>query len=250
MPILNNINWQIESIRVTAFVHDPFNPNMLEAWLGNVTENLPTQVSKTPSSFAGVSRSTAGFLRVNWSADRLDVLLSSEELQDREAIAPMSDATPLFDRFVRRVSEIGELPLIDRIAFGLVLNFQVPTESVGLESLSPHIVGLNLPRSARDFLYRVNHPYASQSINDVSLNRLATWSVGQSQVIHFQLNPDGSQTQQVVSQGPWAVRLDLDINTDKADVLRADLVVLRNLLNELTTIAVNIALGGEASMRE
>lgn len=250
MPTLNSIDWQIESIRVTAFVSGPLNPNTLEAWLEEVSENSPSKVNKTPSSFNGISRSTAGFLRINWAANRLDAILSSEEPRSSEAIAPISEATSLFGRFVDRISEIGELTPVDRIALGLVLTFQVPSQSEGIDLLSPSLVNLNLPRSARDFLYRVNLPCESRTVDGVNLNRLATWSVGHVQLIQVQLNPDGSQVQQTISEAPMRIRLELDINTDKAVQLGADLEQLRNLLNELETIALNIVVGGEATMRE
>lgn len=248
MSTSNGIDWQIESIRVTAFVNGQLNPDMLETWIEEVSENSPSQINKAPSSFVGVSRSTAGFLRANWNANRLDVTLSSEQPQSGQAIAPISEATSLFSRFVDRIPEIGELAPVDRLALGLILTAQVPSESEGLEILSPSIVSLNLPRSARDFLYRVNHP--CKSVGGLDLNRLATWSVGHVQLIKFLFKPDGSQAQQTISESPTAIRLELDINTDKAMQLGANLELLRNLLNELKTIAVNVAIGGEATMRE
>jgi len=250
MPKSNSINWQIASIRVTAFVNGQLNPSMLETWLEKVSENSPSQISKTPSSFIGVSRSTAGFLRTNWTANRLDVVLSSEEPGSDQTIAPISEVTPLFGRIVDRVPEIGELALIDRLALGVVLSFQVSSESEGLKILSSSIVGLNLPESARDFLYRVNHPCKSRTLNGLNINRLATWSIGKVQVIRFQINPDGSQDQQTISEAPMAIRLELDINTDQAVQLGADLERLRNLLDELKAIALDVAFDGEATMRE
>ena len=133
MPTSNSIDWQIESIRVTAFVNGQLNPGMLETWIEEVSENSPSQISKAPSSFIGVSRSTAGFLRTNWNANRLDVTLSSEQPQSSQTIAPISEATSLFSRFVDRIPEIGELAPVDRLALGLILTFQVPSESEGLE---------------------------------------------------------------------------------------------------------------------
>ena len=47
MPTSNSIDWQIESIRVTAFVNGQLNPSMLETWLEEVSENSPSQISKT-----------------------------------------------------------------------------------------------------------------------------------------------------------------------------------------------------------
>jgi len=250
MPISNSIDWQIESIRVTAFINGQLNPNMLEAWLEKVSENSPLEVNKKPSSFTGVSRSTAGFLRIKWNSNRLDVILSSEEPQSRQTIAPISEADSLFVQFVDSVPEIGDLALIDRLALGLVLSVQVSSFSEGLDILSPTIVGLKLPRSARDFLYRVNLPYTSQNDHELNINRLATWSVAKVQTIEVQFNPDGSQVQNIKSESPPAIRLELDINTDQAVQLEADLDKLRSLLDELKTIALDVAFGGEATMLE
>ena len=249
MPTSNSIDWQIENIRVTAFVNGRLNPGMLETWIGEISENSPSQVSKTPSSFIGVSRSTAGFLRVNWNTNRLDVTLSPEQPQSSQTIAPISELTSLFNRFVDRIPEIGELAKVDRVALGLVLTFQVSSESEGLEILSPSVVNIDFPRSARDFLYRVNHPYESRTLDGLKLNRLATWSVGQVQVIQVQINPDGSQVQQIISEAPFAIRLELDINTDKAIQLGANSERLRDLLNKLKAIALDVAIKGEAAMR-
>jgi hypothetical protein len=250
MPTSNSIIWQIESIRVTAFVKGQLNPNMLETWLEDVSENSPSQINKTYSSFMGISRSAVGFLRTNWTDNRLDVMLSSEEPRNSQTIAPISEAVSLFHRFVDRIPEIGELALVDRIALGLVLTFQVTSEAEGLEILSPSIVGLNLPRSARDFLYRVNHPYGSRNIDGLNINRLAAWSVGQMMLIQVKIKPDGSHVEQTISEAPSAIRLELDINTDKAMQLGADLEQLKNLLNELEVIALNVASEGEATMLE
>lgn len=251
MPTSNAIDWQIESIRVTAFVNGQLNPAMLETWIGDVSENLPSQVSKTSSSFVGVSRSSVGFLRANWNADRLDVILSSEQPQQRQAIAPISDVSSLFGQFVDRIPEIGELAPVDRLALGLILTFQVPSESEGLEILLPSMLSsLGLSSSVRDFLYRVNHPCESHTQAGLTLNRLAAWSVGQAQVIEVKIGQDGSQVQKTISEFPFTIRLELDINTDKAVQLGASPELLRTLLNELKTIAVAIAEGGEATMRK
>jgi len=250
MPTSSSIDWQIESIRVTAFVNGQLNPDMLETWLEEVSENSPSQISKAPSSFSGVSRSTMGFLRTNWNANRLDVILTSEQPQSGQTIAPISEATSLFSRFVDRIPEIGELAPVDRLALGLIFTFPVPGDSEGLEILSQNIVSLNITRSARDFLYRVNYPYNSVTVNSLNLNRLATWSVGHNMIIQFQISQDGSQSQQIISTSPVAIRLELDINTDQTMQLGANSEQIMSLLNELKTIAMDIAIGGEATMRE
>lgn len=246
----NSIEWNIETLRVTIFVNDKLNPNQLEAWLQTVSENSPSKINKTPSSFLGVSRSTEGFLETKWKANRLDVILSSEIPQSNRTITTFSEVSSLFGRFVDRIPEIGEFAIVDRLAIGLVLSFQVPSESEGLKILSPIIVGLNLPGSARDFSYRINHPCESAVVSGLKINRLATWSVGMVQIIRIHVNQDGSQDQQTIKTDPPAIRLELDINTNEATPLKADQDQLKKLLNELKKIALGVASGGEVFMRE
>ena len=248
MPISKVIDWQIESIRVTMFVNGSLNPNLLETWLMDISTNSPLQVSKKPSSFEGISESAAGILSTKWTANRLDVVLSSKELIDGNSIASLSDATPLFTQYFDSIPEIGDLPLVDRIALGLKLFFEVSNETEGHEILSKSIVGLSIPKSAGDFLYRVNIPCESHTIDGLKINRLATWSVGQGKVVRVQIKPDGSQEEQTISELPTAIRLELDINTNQTAKLGLHLD--RSLLHELQHIAMEVASGGEAQMQK
>ncbi len=246
----NSTNWNIESMRFTAFINGQLNPSMLEAWLEQASENSPSQVNKAPNSFSGVSRrSTTGFLRTIWKGDRLDVTISPENPLDTiQTIASISEADSLLGWFVQQIPEIKELPPIDRLAFGLILVIPVASQSQGTEILSENIASLKLKPSARDLIYRVNYPHESQVSRGVSLNRLATWSVSNIQIMEFRLNPDGSQGQKVVSEGELAARLELDINTDKESKLGANSELLRSLLDELTKIALDVARSGEATL--
>lgn len=248
MQTSNNINWQIESIRVTGFFNGHLNPSKLESWLQNITENPPTEVQKTPISFVGVSNIEAGFLKVNWIANRLDLVLSSGEPQKIQTIAPISELADLFDRFFIHITEIDDQVLVERLAFGLVLSLEVPDESEGLKTLSTNIIGVNIHESSRDFLYRINRPIESRIITGLSLNRLASWSVGKSKVIQIHLKKDGSQQQETVSETPMAIRLELDINTDQNGQLNLNFQGLNELLSELKDIGLDIALNGEAIM--
>jgi hypothetical protein len=246
MPNSNSINWQIESIRGSMFVNDQLDSNKLEAWLEEVSENSLSQVNRTPTSFVGTSRNPAGFLRVSWNANKLDVKLSSGEPRGAQTIAPLSDATSLFKLFVNRMPEICEPALVNRIALGLVLTYQVSSVEEGLELLKTRILSLNLPQSAGDFLYRVNIPCESLTSNGLNLNRLTTWSIPNQQIIEVQIRPDGTQNQRVVSENPLSIKLELDINTDKETPLDINTEEFSALIQEFQKIALDISNIGES----
>jgi hypothetical protein len=248
MPPIN-INWNIESIRVTAFHRGTFNTRSLETWLETTSENVPTQVNKTAASFSGVSRSPDGFfIRADWNGNRFDVMLTPVQPETVAYLAPFNEARRLFDRFVDSVPHIESLPAVDRIALGVILTASVDDEGQGINLLRPAIHGLQIDPRARDFLYRVNYPSESRNREGVNINRLATWSVGKVQTIQIQLRPNGSQIQETVNEMPTAIRLELDINTDKSIRLEANSEVIAQFLSEMEVVATNIANNGESSM--
>jgi hypothetical protein len=248
MSALINIDWNIESIRVTGFHSGTFNTRSIETWLETTSENVPIQVNKTSSSFSGVSRTTDGFIRADWSGKRFNVILTPEQPEADPFLAPFNEARRLFALFVDSVPKIESLPFMDRVALGVILYASVVDEEQGIKLLRPAIHGLQIEPHARDFLYRVNYPIESLTRQDVNINRLVTWSVGQVQMIQIQVRSDGSQAQETVNVMPMAIRLELDISTDQNFMLEANPEEVAQLLSEMEAITTNIADNGESSM--
>ena len=244
----NSINWNIESMRVTTFQRGSFDTRSLETWLESTSENLPIQVSKTGASCLGVSRSPNGFIRANWNGHRFDVVLTSGQPDAVAHIASFTEVKRLFGWLVDAVPRMENLPVVDRIALGVILTASVESDEQGIDLLRPVIRGLEVDPRVRDFLYRANYPIGSHSREGVNINRLATWSVGQVQIVQLQIRPDGSQNQQVAVLIPKAIRLELDISTDQSVMLDADSEVVARLLTELEQMATDIADNGESSM--
>lgn len=248
MPQSLGIDWNIESVRTTAFLRTEPKTRALEDWLELTSANTPVQVAKTVSSFSGVSRSTDGFLRVDWGNGRLDATLTPTDPSTRNYVAEFMDLGRLFENYVKKFAALEDFPLIDRLAVGIVLTFAVESENIGLQLLRPAIMGLNLDPRARDVQYRSNIPFESLTSEGLLINRLATWSVGQVQTIQIRIGTDGSQSQDTVGLTPTAIRLELDINTDKNVSLNADATTCHSLLSEMQALAINIAISGESAM--
>ncbi|MPM49931.1 hypothetical protein SDC9_96665 [bioreactor metagenome] len=245
----NSIDWQIESIRFTSFMNQSLNSTYLEHWVEEVSKNSLSKVNKTPSSFTGLSSMALGVLRANWVGNRLDIVLSAEDPKKNQTILPWSESDNLFVQVFDRVPEICEPNLFDRIAIGLVLTSQVANDMDGNRALSKMIVGVSVPETVKDFLYRVNYPCGSKTSGEIFINRLAIWSVGHSQLFEVVINEDGSQSEKLISEDPAALRLELDINTDKNTHLKIDKTNLQNLLGEFKSIIKNICSDGEITLR-
>lgn len=251
MHTTNAIEWQIESIRTTVFFNDPLNPSALQLWLQKVSDSESIRLNITPTSFQGAARTPTGLLRVTWVSNRLDVILASEDPTNIQAIAPLSSANDLFTQVMLPLKDLGELPPVNRIAYGLVLSCQVADESKGLELLSSHLTRVTLSKTSRDLLYRVNIPVESKSIPDLLLNRLATWLVGQIQIVQVEVKTDGSQVQSnLLENPPFSTRLEMDLSTDAQKQLNCSTSDFEKLLYELSGISLDIAAHGESVLSD
>jgi hypothetical protein len=250
MPTELGITWLIESIRITGFLRTSPKARYLEEWLEKISENVPIQVTKTNTSFSGVAKTSNGFLRMDFGANRLDTLLLPDDPESNNTVGDFGSINELFAKYVERFPEIMNFPIFDRLAVGLVLTCNVENEANGLERLKLAINGLSLDSRVHDFQYRSNIPYSCASIEGFSINRLATWSVGQVQTIQVKIGSDASQIQEIVRLAPIAIRLELDINTDKDLKIGADSEKTKLLLGEYKTQALKLATFGEKAMLE
>lgn len=244
-----SINWRLESTRVTMFSDDAFNSRSLETWLETIGENPPIHVNKTPTSFLGVSRSHNGLIQAVWNDKRLDLTLIPEKADALPYIAPFEEAKQLFASFVEAAPRIKDLPPVNRIALGLVLTAPIETDKQAIDLLKTVIHSLQVDSGVRDLLYRANYPSQSHSKEGLAINRLATWSGGQVQALQLRIRAANSQIEEATTLAPtYAIRLELDINTDQSETLHADPDLVLRLLSELRKIAANIANNGEPSI--
>lgn len=251
MHTTDAIEWHIESIRTTVFLNGLLKPLALQSWLEKVSNSGSTRLNITPTSFQGSARATTGLLRVNWASNRLDVILSSEDPQNVQAIAPLSSANDLFTQVMLPLKDLEELPPAVRIAYGLVLSCRVQNESAGLDLLSKFLTRVKLSKASRDLLYRVNVPVESKSIPGVVLNRLTTWLVGQIQILQVEIKADGSQVQSnLIETPPFSTRLEMDLSTDAQEQLNCSSVDIEKLLHELSGISLDIAAHGESVLSD
>lgn len=251
MHSTDDIEWQIESIRTTVFLNGALSTSTLQSWLEKVSNGASTRLNITPTSFQGVARTTAGLLRVNWASNRLDVILASEDPKDVRTIAKLSLGNDLFTQFFLPLKDLGELPPIGRIAYGLVLSSQVESESAGLDALSKLLTRVKLSKACRDFSYRLNIPVESKTLPGLIFNRLATWLVGQTQILQLQIKDDGSQVQSnLLENPPFDVRLEMDLSTDAQAQLNCSSSDFEKLLHELSGLSLDIAAHGESALSD
>ena len=129
-----------------------------------------------------------------------------------------------------------------RLAVGARLLLPGPGLYEVYQSLSRHIQGIPLDNvSSPDFVFRINRGRASQNDENIFINRLAAWSIGQGQIVTI---PTGGG-QPNASSIQFALHLELDINTrtTQDDNIPPGLSLV--LLGELITLGSEIAQEGD-----
>ena len=247
MKLSTEIDWQIESMRATVFTSDPLDSLTIQSWFTNISAGSSSRMNISPNSFQGAANFAAGLLRVNSVSNRLDVILSPDLSQNVQSIGSLSTARDLLTKFMLPLKDLGGSQQVDRVAYAIILNFQVQNEEEGLALLAKLLTRVELSPASRDLLYRVNIPVPSKSLPGISLNRLATWCVAQVQILQVKPNSDAPGILLNLNPDkPFSIRLEMDLSTDSQKQLSSSSVVIEKLLHELSDIAAQIALHGES----
>jgi len=246
---MNQVIWKIDTFRLTGFHTEQQNDYDKSLW---------TKVIGTESQFANYKRNGNQFLYQNDSEltdkklliaqapERMDLLFTprEEELRDQEkfrkfpsiGVFPdnITKFTAIIDKFFDKIN-----PDFERLAFGLVLYFNVESEKEGYKYLSKYLPSLKLD-NAVDFIYQINRPKSSEKSKDIMINRLSKWSVakrtlrGNSGIIAGK------------NEENFACKLELDINTKPETKIKSKDIQTK-IFKELLDLAKNISLNGDVS---
>ena len=132
---------------------------------------------------------------------------------------------------------------VNRLAFGAKLVHPEPSWDRSLSTLRHYLPDIDFDDSA-DFMYRINRPRSSKTLEGLRVNRLCTWSVAVSSGVEVRVGAEGEVQQGSLGQY-LASSLELDINTagDRAEPIpQADMGAL---FSELITLGIEISERGD-----
>lgn len=239
--------WEVETVRMTAFSHSVSSEVKFATWedlVGTPPENIidkPRQgIRQEEGSYEN------GGLILKAELGRVDLIYAAKIGDEHifSSTGNFSEATSNLATLIERIFS-GDCPPLKRIAFGAILNLSVADKKTGYEQLSPYLPSVQIdPDGSRDFLYRINRPKDSLfEIPNLTVNRLATWSVASLQSSQFVVRADSTDA----SRSPliYACRLELDINTsaDYDDVLPSEGLV--SIIDELINQGKEIITHGD-----
>jgi hypothetical protein len=223
------MNWNLESCRLTAFLFPDQEPNLISLWKhvsGRVHEKMVDQPGQFRSVHGKIGKNPS---EIFWGNDgKLNF-----------QVHPISEETELvgigfpFEEF-RSLSEALGGFSIYRLAIGSVLIESVDSLSAGVLKLKPLLEGaVNVDEtSMRDILFRLTQ---RSEIQGVTVNRIRTWSIAEQ--IEFSLPNPG------VGNKSYFARLETDIN-NAVEPGSVATIHLESLLEILISETRQVADGG------
>jgi hypothetical protein len=240
------LDWETESLRASLF-SDQTLAVTDDDWraVSKQTENYSRQTTAGGQIYTG--NSELGQLTLSGINKRVDLLLSFAL-----PTGPAEIGLPTIGRWTVVREKFAKLTVdwlaglefpITRIAFGAVLLFPTDSPLSTYTTLQRLLASVSIdPENMKELVFRVNWPVASKSVRNLMINRITNWSAIQLVFASVEVAPSPSAT---ATTQRYAVRLELDHNTDAANTKPFDRAQILSLYEELMSAASENAVKGE-----
>lgn len=237
--------WKIESLRLTNFVDDKFDPKNLERWLIDISGEQPIQINKTVSSFSGLSKLEASIVKLEWRQNRIDLIESADAPHIEHNIGYFSSFSEYCEKHILKYFQMEGCPILGRMALGIVLYLPVASNEEGISTISPLLKSVTGIEGSEDFLFRINRPVQADIAGGIKINRLLTWTIGSVQFL--QINVPQGIAQKIPPPMPpeLQIRLEIDFSTDQKPDRKFSLNQQKEVVNYLIDIVNKVAESGE-----
>ncbi|MHB1674850.1 MAG: hypothetical protein ACYCSP_11460 [Acidobacteriaceae bacterium] len=222
MPRLAFNDWSADQLRCTAFT---LTGTALQAahWWTRLANADPEEITSNPrlGSSQAVGRFGPRTLVVATQPDRVDWYLvpapiEAASIQGQPATEPnppsIGNAIEAFDVFSELSKQwlaFEDVPNINRLALGGMLSHQEVDKRAAYLRL-PDYVSFPVDPKSSDFIFQINLPLPSRSIEGLAINRLSKWSVTMFKLFAMNVlgGPFGQDLKTTI-----ALRSEIDINT-------------------------------------
>ena len=244
----NSSIWKIESLRATNFIAGEFHSKSLENWLVEIGRQEPTQVNKTVSGFAGLSKLDSSILKLAWRENRIDLFQSADTPNVENNIGNYDLFKDYCENNILKLFEMESFPTSNRLALGVTLHFPVANNKEGIDKLKPFLKSVVGIEDAEDFQLRLNKPKIYNIDGDIKINRLLTWTIGSVQLLQIELNTGIAQTIPLSGKPELLCRLEMDISTEQNSEIIMSIERQKKVMNTLIDIANQVAISGENAL--
>jgi hypothetical protein len=250
-------DWQIEGLRLTAFVpHAPAGADA-EAWWAEIVGRPAERMSRAggryevggPLDLHQHQQLPPAALVIRLEPGRIDWVVGPTATQEPTLLSMHLGAFPgPLDRFRAMMSPwLQTVSLeVERLALGATLRRVVDNPQEGNRFLSRNYLPFEIQPDISDFQYRSNRPTTSGALSDgTRINLLSTWSVVQLQTVVLAIRESNTHVESLSNEGDsfTACRLELDINTQPNRVGLLPNAHLKGLLAEFSELASSVVAG-------
>ncbi|MGH6925482.1 MAG: hypothetical protein ACRED5_17280 [Propylenella sp.] len=242
-----SLEWGVQVVRLTLFLRDPHSVSDKD-WLIITGQEEAETRQAIPGGKRLSGRIPNGTLQLSAAGQRFDVVLSAVEIQADEQLAipsvgALDETLKTFFETTRKWIDENE-PNVVRAAFGTVLTCRTETRDAAYQHLKGLLKSLDVqPEKMRDLLYRVNWRVTSSVQAGLIINRLTTWSA--LRMIRRLIQIGGEIATGSGGDEVYAVRLEVDHNTDDANRTPFDPQKVIPIYSELIELARENAATGE-----
>lgn len=240
--------WKIESFRATNFIVGEFNSKSLENWLVEIGKQEPTQVTKTGTRFAGLSKLESSILKLEWKQNRIDLIQSADTPNVENNIGNFDLFKIYCENIILKLFEMESFPSCNRLALGVTLHFPVANNKEGIEKIKPFLKSVVGLEDTEDFQLRLNRPKIYNIDGEIKINRLLTWTIGYVQLLQIELNTGIAQNISSSDKPELLCRLEMDISTDQNPEIIMSIERQKKVMNTLIDIANQVAESGESTL--
>lgn len=241
--MVESIDWQAESLRVTAF---PMNTSEVsaEAIWETCTGKEPdeTRIQRDGTETREVGHGNGRLFLVK-QIDRLDWRYhvqpeEGEDPPDYPVIGSLDSELNIIVELAKTWINSESMIPIKRLAFAAVLLLPVESAGNGYEVLRTLLPTVN-HENIKDLNFQVNRPRESNAIDGISINRLARWSVARFRFLATNLQMISSEDEKS------ACRLEFDVNTSAQQTAAFAPSLLPDLVDELVGTGLELSQRGD-----
>jgi hypothetical protein len=212
------IDWGVNLVRLSIFCNE--NAKASDAtWKMLTGQDEAENRASVPGgrSFSGAV--AGGLLTLTHAGPRLDLILqgAGTDTPDPEipVAGPWSDVRSTFTKMAVLLLN-SDIPPVIRLAVGGVLLGKAETVDQSYEMLRDLLKSVNVdPKKSRDLHYRINWAIEGDNLVGLRVNRITTWASMRFNTAVMQITGGKVNVAGTAAKDLFAVRLELDHNTDQ-----------------------------------
>lgn len=232
-----------ESLRLTAFLA-PAETIAQQNWWAELTGAEPE--SRTSKPGRGESQDTGpcgeGNLVLSIQPGRVDWLLIPQQENELRFVGRFAETTSTFSELM--LKWLASAPPIIRLGYGATVHQPANDRVEAYTLLSKLLPAVQIDtHNSEDILYQINRPTQSKIVPGLKINRLGKWTA--TMFVGVRLDLAKVAFQQYGGPRLFTCRMELDVNTDGANISPFDHANLTKLLMELRDLTSNLVSNGD-----